>query len=64
MSHKLVLASNNPGKLRELQQLLGTRWQLLAQSALGVEPVAETGTSFRDNALRVYRIAEADRGRR
>jgi XTP/dITP diphosphohydrolase len=62
MSHKLVLASNNPGKLRELQQLLGTRWQLLAQSALGVEPVAETGTSFRDNALRKARHASAVTG--
>lgn len=48
---KLVLASNNAGKLREFQQLLGDRWQLLAQSTLGVEPVAETGTTFLANAL-------------
>jgi XTP/dITP diphosphohydrolase len=59
---KLVLASDNPGKLREFQQLLGARWQLLAQSALGVEPVAETGTTFRDNALRKARHASAVTG--
>lgn len=62
MPRKLVLASNNPGKLREFQQLLGSRWQLLAQSALGVEPVAETGATFCENALRKARHASAAAG--
>jgi XTP/dITP diphosphohydrolase len=62
MPRRLVLASNNPGKLREFQQLLGARWQLLAQSALGVEPIAETGTSFRENALLKARHASAVTG--
>ncbi|MBM4221405.1 MAG: non-canonical purine NTP pyrophosphatase, partial [Gammaproteobacteria bacterium] len=56
---KLVLASNNPGKLREFQQLLGAPWQLLPQAALGVGPVAETGTSFLENALLKARHAAA-----
>jgi XTP/dITP diphosphohydrolase len=59
---KLVLASNNPGKLREFQQLLGARWELLPQSVLGVQPVAETGTTFRENALLKARHASAATG--
>ncbi|MBL8197741.1 MAG: RdgB/HAM1 family non-canonical purine NTP pyrophosphatase [Chromatiales bacterium] len=62
MPRKLVLASNNPGKLREFQQLLGAPWQLLAQSALGVEPIAETGSTFRENALQKARHASAATG--
>jgi XTP/dITP diphosphohydrolase len=62
MPRKLVLASDNPGKLREFQQLLGDRWQLFAQSALGVEPVAETGTTFLENALLKARHASAATG--
>lgn len=59
---KLVLASDNPGKLREFQQLLGSRWQLIAQSSLGVAPVAETGASFSQNALQKARHAAAVTG--
>jgi XTP/dITP diphosphohydrolase len=62
MPRKLVLASDNPGKIREFQQLLGDRWQLIAQSALGVEPVAETGTTFLENALLKARHASAATG--
>ncbi len=60
--HKLVLASDNPGKLREFQLLLGSHWQLIAQSSLGVVPVAETGTSFSQNALQKARHASAVTG--
>jgi XTP/dITP diphosphohydrolase len=62
MPRKLVLASNNAGKLREFQQLLGTRWQLLPQAALGVEPIAETGATFSENALLKARHASAVSG--
>lgn len=50
---RLVLASNNSGKLQELQQGLAARrgWQLLTQGALGVAGAAETGASFVENAL-------------
>lgn len=61
-ARKLVLASNNPNKLREFQQLLGDRWQLIAQSTLGVEPAAETGTTFLANALIKARHAAAATG--
>jgi XTP/dITP diphosphohydrolase len=48
----LVLASSNPGKLRELTQLLAPLGTTLApQDALGIEPADETGTTFVENAL-------------
>ena len=49
---RLVLASANEGKLRELTALLAPfSLTLLPQRALGIASVAETGHSFLDNAL-------------
>jgi XTP/dITP diphosphohydrolase len=49
---KLVLASGNAGKQREFAALLAPLgMQLLLQSALGIDSVAETGTTFEANAL-------------
>ena len=49
---RAVLASANPGKLRELAALLEPRgFELVSQAALGIDPVPETGTTFLDNAL-------------
>jgi XTP/dITP diphosphohydrolase len=49
---RVVLASGNPGKLREFSELLvGTGLQVERQSDFGIEPPAETGTSFLENAL-------------
>jgi XTP/dITP diphosphohydrolase len=48
----VVLATGNAGKLREFRALLsGLPYDLQPQSALGVQPIAETGTTFRENAL-------------
>lgn len=48
----VVLASSNPGKLRELTQLLCPLGHTLTpQDALGIPPVEETGTTFLENAL-------------
>lgn len=48
----LVLASGNPGKLKELSSLLGKLdYNLVSQSDLGVEEVPETGTTFVENAI-------------
>jgi len=51
MTGRLVLATDNPGKLRELVALLGDRWEILPQGQFGVQSAAETGTSFLANAL-------------
>ena len=49
---QLVLASANPGKLRELSALLGgLGYQLSAQSEFDVPSVPETGTTFVENAI-------------
>ncbi len=59
-SGRIVLASGNPGKLRELRQLFaGTAFELIPQSQLGVTDIEETGASFSENALIKGRHAAA-----
>lgn len=49
---KIVLASGNAGKLRELIAMLAPLGhEVVPQSALGIDTPAETGTTFTDNAL-------------
>lgn len=49
---QVVLASNNPGKLRELRAVLETQnVELLSQADFRVDEVAETGLTFVENAL-------------
>ncbi|HVY53408.1 MAG TPA: RdgB/HAM1 family non-canonical purine NTP pyrophosphatase [Gammaproteobacteria bacterium] len=49
---KVVLASNNSGKIQELQDFfVDFSIELIPQGKLGVEEVAETGFSFVENAL-------------
>lgn len=49
---KIVLASNNAGKVKEFQELLNNlHIELLPQSQLGVAEVEETGLSFVENAI-------------
>lgn len=48
----IVLASGNPGKLKEFQQALHhDAFQLIPQSDFNVPEVAETGLSFVENAI-------------
>ena len=52
MTKQIVLASNNTGKLREIQAVLDQqRFQLINQSEFKVSEVAETGTTFVENAI-------------
>ncbi|MCW5577735.1 MAG: RdgB/HAM1 family non-canonical purine NTP pyrophosphatase, partial [Dokdonella sp.] len=49
---KLVLASGNRGKLAEMGEILaGSGIELVAQHELGIAEVAETATTFVENAL-------------
>lgn len=61
MTPKLVIATNNPGKLREFQQLLdGCGFDLVTPRDLGVNfDPEETGTTFAENAT--IKAAEAAR---
>jgi len=52
MIKKIVLASNNPGKLREIGQLLaGLDIQVIPQSDFDIPEVEETGLTFVENAI-------------
>lgn len=63
MSKKLVLASNNAGKLAELQQLFAELdLTLVQQSALGVGEAEEPFRTFVENALAKARHASAATG--
>jgi XTP/dITP diphosphohydrolase len=60
---KIVLASGNAGKLRELAAILAPLGhELVAQSALGIETPPETGTTFLANALLKARYAAGKSG--
>ena len=57
---RTVLASNNPAKLNELQQLFGgLRIELVSQRQLDVASVPETGLTFVENAIEKARHVSA-----
>jgi XTP/dITP diphosphohydrolase len=57
---KLVLASNNQGKIREIRQLVHeTNIEIILQTELGVPEAEETGQTFIENALLKARQAAA-----
>lgn len=52
MGHRIVLASNNPGKVREIGQLLADQdIEILPQNDFSVPEAEETGLSFVENAI-------------
>jgi XTP/dITP diphosphohydrolase len=60
---KIVIASNNPGKLRELSALLKPMgFEVVAQSALGVAEAREPHETFLENALAKARHASIATG--
>ena len=62
-AQRVVLASGNAGKLRELHALLGGLGiELVSQRELGVSDAEETGLSFVENALLKARHACATTG--
>jgi XTP/dITP diphosphohydrolase len=57
---RLVLASSNPGKLREIRALLAPRaMEVIAQSELGIADADEPHDTFLENALAKARHASA-----
>jgi XTP/dITP diphosphohydrolase len=60
---RIVLASANAGKLKELQELLaGSGMQVLPQAAFGIAAPEEDGRTFVDNALLKARYASRECG--
>jgi XTP/dITP diphosphohydrolase len=63
MMQKIVLASSNAGKLKELQSLLSALpVEIIAQSVFGVDDAEETGLTFIENAIIKARHASAITG--
>ncbi len=60
---QIVLASNNPGKVREIGQILADlELEVLPQSRFDIKEVEETGLSFVENAIIKARHAAAVSG--
>jgi len=60
---RVVIATGNPGKLREMLAILDSHGlELVSQAALGIEPPVEDGDSFVANALIKARHAAAISG--
>jgi len=63
MTQRIVLASNNAGKVREFNQLLaGSELEVIPQSEFQVEEIEETGLTFVENALLKARNAAQHTG--
>lgn len=63
MSARIVLASNNPGKVREISQLLAPlKLDVVSQAKLGVVEIEETGLTFVENAILKARNAASHTG--
>ena len=63
MTQRIVLASNNIGKVREFNQLLAdSELEVIPQSEFQVEEIEETGLTFVENALLKARNAALHTG--
>jgi len=57
---RLLVASSNPGKIRELRALLPTEIEIVGLHSLGLSSPEETGATFRENAdLKALHAARA-----
>ena len=59
---KIILASNNPGKIREFNTMLKGIYEVVSMQSMQVEEVPETGLTFVENALIKARNAAAQSG--
>ena len=50
---RIVLATQNAGKIREIREILGEGFELLTPADLGIDvpPIVETGRSYTENAV-------------
>ncbi|WP_208121035.1 XTP/dITP diphosphatase [Spirabiliibacterium pneumoniae] len=63
MKQKVVLATGNAGKVREMASVIGELgFEVLSQRALGIESAVEDGLTFVENALKKARHAAAQSG--
>ncbi len=61
--HKVVLATGNAGKLREMRAILsGSDWEIISQGEYDYPEAIEDGLSFVENAIKKARHACANTG--
>ena len=58
----IVVATNNPGKLKEFKLLL-PNYNIVSQSSLGIVPEEELGETFFENSLQKARLANTASGK-
>lgn len=58
----IVVATNNPGKLKEFALLL-PNFKIISQSSLGISPEEEIGETFFENSLQKARVANTASGK-
>ena len=58
----IVVATNNPGKLKEFKLLL-PNFNIISQSSLGIVPEEELGETFFENSLQKARVASTASGK-
>ena len=51
MERKIVIATTNAHKAREIKSLIGDRYNVLTQDYFSISSVPETGKTFEENAL-------------
>ena len=52
MKNKIIFATGNANKLKEIRMILGDDWEVLSMKEAGIDAdIVEDGTSFEDNAI-------------
>ena len=51
MKSKIVIATMNEHKAREIRALIGDRYDVMTQASFSIPSVPETGETFEENAL-------------
>ena len=60
--NKIIVASNNQGKIKEFNQILNSRFDLISMSELNIQELPETGLTFVENAIIKARNASEQSG--
>jgi XTP/dITP diphosphohydrolase len=60
--NKIIVASNNQGKIKEFKQILNSQFDLISMSELNIQELPETGLTFVENAIIKARNASKQSG--
>ena len=60
--NKIIVASNNQGKIKEFKQILNSQFDLISMYELNIQELPETGLTFVENAIIKARNASKQSG--